>query len=238
MSGCGKKRCEISRIVTTAEFYYDTGRAVQCEQLLGKILGIEPNCTWALRTLGLICVGSERYDEAIRIGRKAIGLDDPYGYYVIATAYEWQEQYEQAIEYCYKTIERLPNYHGVWDSLIWSYIKSGNIEGCYQAASEALSKFPGNEYIRYAVFHAYHQMEPDTKQETAVIGMMERAGHRLAQMYECKGRSAEKEGRFADAYRLYCRAYAEAPADQELRGRIEDLENRRPEIKRQNERGI
>lgn len=102
MSGCGKEPCRISKMITTAELYYDTGRVEQCEQLLGKILEIEPGCSWALRTLGLICVSDARYEEALRLGHRAIGAGDPYGYYVIATAHEWQEQYPQAIEYCYK----------------------------------------------------------------------------------------------------------------------------------------
>lgn len=103
-----------------------------------------------------------------------------------------------------------------------------------QTVEESLSKFQSNESILYAAFQAYHQMEPDTTRETTIIEMMEHAGHRLDQLYECKGLTAEKEERFADAYALYCRAFAGDPTDRALREYMEKLEREQPEIIRPN----
>lgn len=114
--------------------------------------------------------------------------------------------------------------------MIWSYIKSGNTEKCYDVVIEALEKFSGNEYILYAAFHAYHGMEPDTERERIVIEMMEHVGHRSDQLYECRGLAAEKEGRFADAYELFCFSYAQDPTDPDMRDRIQRLESEHPEV--------
>lgn len=234
MGKCSKGRCQVGNMAKVANLYYSTDRFSQCEEQCKKTLEIEPDCTWVRNTLGLVYLQTERCPEAIELARGVIA-DDPWdhsAYYVLAAAYEFQEQYAKAEQICKDGLSLRPDSLNIWCTLARIYTKAGNAEAGLETAKEMLARYPDDPYTLYCAFLVVNKFESGTETEADLIGMLQRTGQKRELLYYCQGLFAEKRGKLDEAYKMYACARAENMLELELRKYVTAFEKKYPEVVR------
>jgi adenylate cyclase len=118
-----------------------------------QAIELEPNGANSHYHLGMGLNFADRSEEAIPILKKAIRLNPvASGLYVhhIAIAYRMMEQYDKAVEYGEKAVQRSPNYHFAHLNLAACYLLAGREEEARAEAKEVIRLNPGFSLVKFA----------------------------------------------------------------------------------------
>ena len=118
-----------------------------------QAIELEPNGANSHYHLGMGLNFADRSEEAIPILKKAIRLNPvSSGLYVhhIAIAYRMMEQYDKAVEYGEKAVQRSPNYHFAHLNLAACYLLAGREEEERAEAKEVIRLNPGFSLDKFA----------------------------------------------------------------------------------------
>jgi len=118
-----------------------------------QAIELEPNGANSHYHLGMGLNFADRSEEAIPILKKAIRLNPvASGLYVhhIAIAYRMMEQYDKAVEYGEKAVQRSPNYHFAHLNLAACYLLAGREEEARAEAKEVIRLNPGFSLDKFA----------------------------------------------------------------------------------------
>jgi len=122
--------------------------------LLYKAVELEPNWAFGLQTLGGHLCFADKPKEAIPIIEKAIRLNPmaSSGYFnTMAIAYRMLGQYDLAIEYLEKGVQRNPDYFFSRLNLSACYIMAGQEQKAYTQAKEVIGLNPNFSLDQFAM---------------------------------------------------------------------------------------
>jgi tetratricopeptide (TPR) repeat protein len=119
--------------------HYRAGELVVAEEKFRQLLNREPNNILALNILGIICLGSDRFDESITLIQTALKIKpkDHQALANLALAKQRVGDLKAAIHALEKSLSLVPNNVNALNNLGSLYRDTGNIaraEQCYQGA--------------------------------------------------------------------------------------------------------
>lgn len=120
--------------------YDNLGDLISAKHAYLHVLELRPEYIDAFRSLAIVYIKAEKYDESIVTAKKALELaDDDYSlYYVLGTACMAANRFEDSVVYLEKAIELNPENLQLYNNLGTSYLTIGNLDMAYQIYQKAL----------------------------------------------------------------------------------------------------
>ena len=120
--------------------YDNLGDLIAAKHAYLQVLELRPEYIDAFRSLAIVYIKAEKFDEAIETAKKAIELsgDDYSLYYVLGTACMASKRFEDSVTYIEKAIELNPENLQLYNNLGTSYLTIGNFDMALATYEKAL----------------------------------------------------------------------------------------------------
>jgi tetratricopeptide (TPR) repeat protein len=140
--------------------YSQAGQLDKSETYLLEAIKIDPNDGFTYFNLGTTLEKQKRYQEAIAIYKKAIGLpkvNPALLDYNLSLVYQKLNDYSNSLKHVTQAIARNPLHYGSYVVLGRAYFKTGNYPKAKQTYEEALKLFPdkGDLYVSLAAVYEH-----------------------------------------------------------------------------------
>jgi tetratricopeptide (TPR) repeat protein len=138
-----------------------SGDAVKAESLYRQVLHADENHVAANNLLGLLCLQTQRPDEAIELIEKAISIspDDAQAHSNLGIAYRNLNQLQKAAEHFHASIQLAPKNPGPFNNLGGVYVLLGHYEGAAMCFKQALAIQPGLADVHFNLGNALVQLQ-------------------------------------------------------------------------------
>lgn len=141
----------LASLIRRGHQLHQSGRSAQAESLYRQVLHFDENHVAANNLIGLLCLQTKRFEEAVAFIRKALSVapDDAQAEANLALALNALDRADEAIEHFHKSLRLAPNNARTYNNLGNIYLKFRRVKDAITCYQHALALQPGFAEVHF-----------------------------------------------------------------------------------------
>ena len=151
----------LGSLIRQAHQLHQSGRAAKAESLYRQVLHFDENHVIANNLMGLLCLQTKRFDEAVQYIEKALSIapDDAQAEANLGLALNALGRPEEAVEHFHKSLRLAPNNARVYNNLGNIYFRFRRVKDAITCYQQALAIQPGFAEVHHNLGSALMTMQ-------------------------------------------------------------------------------